>query len=624
MRKITDSTNYIIGIDFGHGETAAALYNIRQEVLQNLDILPGRHIVKSMVAIETQENDECIVIGDSVNNHIQSNKVRLSFKRRPSEMSHDDKELQIAFMKGVYQNILNQNVFLNNENHVVYIARPSSPSWDNEEAAYVQMATDAGIPVAGIHKESRAAFFQARKNVNNNNFGDFLRKGVLIVDFGSSTLDFTYLNDRMKMPIDFGSPGTEFGANSVETMFMRHFLDTSDKHEIIMFNELYGMNEKSKPYNLMLFDFRKSKENYYSGGEQAQWFTSRPDLLNMTSGEENQIDCIARCQYSREQVNQLLESYIEGIRTLVKDFKEKELKEQNVSFVFLTGGASRMDFVKGIFRELFNLDASCVESDNDPSSIVARGIALLSYADYITKKREEELRGEYDRIINEFNWEEELRKVISPIVKKDVVDIVDRRMLAWKSGNIYSSESSTKIHSVKALKTSFENALNVYSNFDFISLCRDTIQKELVTKVIEKVKNAFVDYRYNGDFGNFDSVFINLTAILNASSIRILTDKFTANGAGHIIYDAVVDFLGSDAFMLDINETKDRWPEARHRHYNFYLKKRNTLFNDDEWKIILDGIQFTNLNSIKSAVIRYLDRGIENYISYARLEALFN
>ncbi len=623
MKEITATTDYIIGIDFGHGETAAALYNINKNNLENLDILPGKHIVKSMVAITLQENVECIVIGDAVNYYIKSSsKIRLSFKRRPSEMSPDDKELQIAFMKGVYQNILNQNVFLNNKNHVVYIARPSSPSWDNEGAAYIQMAIDAGIPVAGIHKESRAAFFQARKNVNNDNFGNFLRQGVLIVDFGSSTLDFTYLNDRMKMPIDFGSPGTKFGANSVETKFMRFFLDTSDKPEIKEFKKLYGMNKKSKPYNLMLLDFRKSKETYYSGGGNALIFACRPDLLNMTSGEKNQIDYMGRCEYSREQINQLLESYIKRVRTLVKDFKEKELKERNVSFVFLTGGASRMDFVKGIFMQLFNLDASCVESDNDPSSIVARGIALLSHADCSTKQKEEELRREYARIINEFNWEEELRKVISPFVKKDVVDIVDKRMLAWKSGNIY--ENSTNTHSVKALKTSFENAFNVYRKFDFMSLCRNTIQEKIINNVIEKVKETFDDYQYRGDFGNFDNVFINMTAILNDSSIKILTDKFTANGVGHIIYDAVAEFVEGERFMLDLNESKERSSFARLRHYYFYLRKRDKLFNDDEWKRILGGIQFTNLDSIKSAVKGFLDRGIENYISYARLEVLFN
>lgn len=50
--------------------------------------------------------------------------------------------------------------------------------------------------------------------------------------------------------------------------------------------------------------------------------------------------------------------------------------------MYLTGGASRMDFVKSIFMEVFNLDEYHCVSDDNPSVIVSQGVADLAYARY--------------------------------------------------------------------------------------------------------------------------------------------------------------------------------------------------------------------------------------------------
>ena len=51
MKKVTDKTEFIIGIDFGHGETSAAFYDLKNQKKFDLDILPGLKVVKSAVAI---------------------------------------------------------------------------------------------------------------------------------------------------------------------------------------------------------------------------------------------------------------------------------------------------------------------------------------------------------------------------------------------------------------------------------------------------------------------------------------------------------------------------------------------------------------------------------------------
>ena len=159
MKKVTDKTEFIIGIDFGHGETSAAFYDLKNQKKFDLDILPGLKVVKSAVAILEQEGQQTICVGDAaIANAPIAKDFQISFKKRPSEMNEIERKRMIAFMKGIYMEILNRHPDYKTREHVVYIARPSQDSlWKSEESAYLALAEAAGIPVAGVQKESRAA-----------------------------------------------------------------------------------------------------------------------------------------------------------------------------------------------------------------------------------------------------------------------------------------------------------------------------------------------------------------------------------------------------------------------------------------------------------------------------------
>lgn len=195
MKQVTQNTEFIIGIDFGHGETSAAFYDLKNQEKKDLDILPGLKVVKSAVAILEQEGKETISIGDAaIQNAPLAKDFQIAFKKRPSEMNKIERGRMVAFMKGVYAEILNNHPDYKTRHHVVYIARPSQDElWKSEEEAYLKIAEDAGLPVAGIQKKSRAAYFRARTQPDSK-IDKQVRAGVLIVDFGSSTIDFTYLN----------------------------------------------------------------------------------------------------------------------------------------------------------------------------------------------------------------------------------------------------------------------------------------------------------------------------------------------------------------------------------------------------------------------------------------------
>lgn len=166
MKQVTKDTEFIIGIDFGHGETSACFYDLKEgsEPQKDLDILPSLKVIKSAVAILEQEGTETISVGEAAIQDAPSAKdFQVSFKKRPSEMTPVERNRMILFMKGVYSQILDRHPDFKTRNHVVYIARPSQDKlWKSEEEAYLKIAEDAGLPVAGIQKESRAAYFRAR------------------------------------------------------------------------------------------------------------------------------------------------------------------------------------------------------------------------------------------------------------------------------------------------------------------------------------------------------------------------------------------------------------------------------------------------------------------------------
>ena len=286
MKQVTKNTEFIIGVDFGHGETSACFYDLKKsnEPQKDLDILPGLHVIKSAVAILEQEGTETICVGDAaIMNAAYAKDFQISFKKRPSEMNKTERGRMVAFMKGVYAEILNRNPDYKSRDHVVYIARPSQDIWNSEEKAYVKIAEDAGLPIAGIQKESRAAFFRARTQPDSK-IDSYVKDGVLIVDFGSSTIDFTYLNSKLTKPIDDGRP---LGASEVEKTLLKYAMDNPSDGYMPEFVKLYGKDKESIPYNQMLYKFREAKEQYY--GKKLSVFSVSFDYGLLTSSEKAPI-----------------------------------------------------------------------------------------------------------------------------------------------------------------------------------------------------------------------------------------------------------------------------------------------------------------------------------------------
>lgn len=247
---------YIIGIDLGHGETSAAICPIQWDTpveqldpAKDLEMGGNKKVIPSAITIVDNGN---AYIGDSAFNPeiLKQADVHVCFKKAPRNINGEDEKLMIRYMQEVYRRIRESNsAMLTDNNHLVYIATPSGWSKVTQDL-YLEMAKKAGLPIAGLTKESRAAFVRAQHDVTSG-IGKYIEKGAIVFDMGSSTLDFTYMSSNNNL-IDHGF---DCGASFVEKMIYKQH---KDKNSVI--NRFEDKYPQLIPY--LLFEARKVKDKY--------------------------------------------------------------------------------------------------------------------------------------------------------------------------------------------------------------------------------------------------------------------------------------------------------------------------------------------------------------------------
>lgn len=393
---------YVVGIDYGHGETSAAICPIEwgkeagkreTNVLDiDLDIAARKKVITSAIC----HLEKGILIGDEAFEHMTDNNgIRVCFKKKPQSITGKDEKLMIDYMKAVYSRIREGHDELTDTNHIVYIARPSGWTDEDSKELYRQMAIQAGIPLGGLTSESRAAIFYAKSP--SVNFSKEISQGAIVFDLGSSTLDFTYLSDKEK-PIDFGY---NLGASIIDNAILDELILKNDgvKDFVTKFPEYR---------DALKFKARKFKEDAYSRNEDSKTIGGFP-LGNIISETEDSYDDFADT-YVKLRVNNLAElnsmieekaHYMQELEKAMNDFKQTKIDGKPVFGVFLTGGASRMNFIRPLIAKVFDLPIDKVKIDNDnPSLTISRGIALLGSTDVITSVLVKSLKKELPSMIN--------------------------------------------------------------------------------------------------------------------------------------------------------------------------------------------------------------------------------
>lgn len=592
MKKDMSKIEYVIGIDLGHGETSAAICPIQRgidakdlEPAKDLEMGGNRKVIPSAIAILPNGN---AYIGEAAFNPeiLKQAQVRVCFKQRPENIDGEAERLMMRFMKEVYHRIRENNSgMLNDDNHLVYIATPSG--WDkNAQALYLQMARQAGLPMGGITKESRAAFVRAQQDVTSG-LGKKIHKGAIVFDMGSSTLDFTYMNSELPGMVDFGY---DCGASFIEKAIFA--AKEKDDENIRLFEKKYP-----DLIDYLVFEARKIKEQiYFDPSLKVKKSINFDDFVDDEELEDERF----RLSFQPGELNQLLRDngYFGAIESSMKDYINNHIKGHKIYGVFMTGGASRMDFLKGMICDSWGLEPNQVYRDQDPSLTISQGVAEVARMDLQTEGMDEGLEDSIKTLANGNEVFDAFADILGGTLKEKVPDKVSEVLTAF----LQDEEAWTLYGLQNVLSQVIEETVSE-TTAEAPEMLAYAIDK-LTEPIRLKVEAIVAHYSSEGVQVNVPEIHIDridvdidLSSIVDSisSTIEVKSNnwvKYALMGVGAIfgLIGMGVGYLAGKLFSKKLTEEEKR-EKAMSKELN--SEEREKVFDAilDEWDNITSDIE---------------------------------
>lgn len=521
---------YVIGIDFGHGETSAAYCSIgwglpsgRLENATDIELESNKKVIPSAICISY---DNKAYIGRTAFHQdvLKESEVQVCFKQRPIDINGEKEQLMVRYMSEFYKLIREKRPNFTDDNHLVYIATPSG--WDDTaKNLYGRMAKMAGLPIAGITTESRAAFVRGQ-NKPDSSLPQYIDKGAIVFDMGSSTLDFTYLNDDTV--IDFGY---DCGASFIEQWI---YSDRKKGNEdVTIFEKRYP-----KLISKLLFEARLAKEEvYFHPEERFRRTVNFEDIID----DEDLKDGKMKFIFQPGELDDSLKAvgYIDKIKQAMIDFKYNHIHNAPIYVAFLTGGASRMDFIRSLVKECWNLSDNMICIDDDPSLTISQGVAEVARADIRSGSM-----GNPKELLNKLVSDCDVYSVFSDSLVDKVADEVTSTIASCVT-QFRDTDNDVSINDLEVfINDNIENDMNHVS--EWAMECYQSAFEQKTSEIREKLDKMVGNYTQKSVQMKQGNVSINSINNIDMSVIteqmRELTSTLTDSG---IMQDIVAGVAGA-------------------------------------------------------------------------------
>lgn len=657
-----DQIEYIIGIDFGHGETSAAICRVdNNKDPEDIDLTgTGKEAIPSTIYIESKDGVENILIGkEAIAEYGKggSGDFYAYFKQSPDTLDENKNpniRIMKLFMRKVYETIctrrageLMEGGIIKN-NHVVFIACPSqSQKWgDNAMQNYVTLALEAGLPVAGasiddkfrlsgIVRESRAAYIRA---LQKDEAKQIATKGILVIDYGSSTIDITYYKEGEK-PID---RGYQLGASFVEKAIFNYLKEAHDDLEGDQNPEILKQIERTYPSlaTKLLYSIRESKEKFYTDYAFANSIEIGFKFKPRVNADKIDVE-LSKTTITEE----IIASYICDVKVAFEDFKKNVVKSNNVTLLVLTGGASRMNFVQDLAKSVFGENVKMLPPQ-DPSLTVSNGIATAGRADVKLYHIAQ------DALSN--------AKITSPDIFSDVIqdaatdiagEVIDDMHSSYESfKNQYSDESVVSLKEriaakLKNRESAYQSRIQISFNYKlkaYINNIVDTILRKYVQEQFpefdfsqikgREIKDISVNIS-NSTLSTLEKVAKDAVETIEAGTIEIAIKALW--DAAALILAGILKLIGEGAALIykliTGKETKiksyEEFFEMLYADWNdkdTKLKKSDrqrvySAFSDNKESYkrrLINDIEYTlkNDSNLKSKILKASRDAVEEYV----------
>ena len=421
-----------IGFDVGDGESAIAAFEQGSGIEPVILPVGGSRSFLSAVGMLNGE----IVVGERAYTDALADGLSVRFKSRFTYDPARNEDI-VRFVRGTVRD-LQDNGLLGPEDAFV-VGCPAG--WNaTARARYRELLMRTGLREPQVISESRAAFLYAKYAKTVALDIDVLSKTALVIDIGSSTLDFAYIVGGRETGVGtFGD--IALGGGILDEELLHLCVEQSRDKDAIR----RVFQESRSWYSYCEIEARRLKEEYYTRLLDDPSASVKKVVRICYDGVQKltlKLDGDLARQLTEKPLNALQGR---GFTQAVQDALDHAVRltaDDPPCLVLLTGGASRMPFFRQLCREAFR-DAAVVCCP-EPEFSIAKG---LSYAGWIDSNLRE-FRKAIEKEITEERVAYTARKAMPqliPPVTEALVDLLIEEAAVpvvtdWQKGRIGTME----------------------------------------------------------------------------------------------------------------------------------------------------------------------------------------
>lgn len=546
----------IIGLDIGHCEIAAA----------TPEYMDGKFVGISNLYLDDNKN---YIIPAEVMYHEE---LFHYFKASPknfdevicgNEVKVKCRELMANLLVKVIHAIktCNPSSISQEDQILLIVGCPTSEKWTAEEnrkeyEKLIKFAT--GVEEVRVIPESRAAMFSALADGKGRMISAY--GGAMVYDFGSSTVDCTY----MKTGEQCVEMSWDLGAREIEKNLRKLMCQNAGEEAKQKNVKLATQNN----YTILERKLRAAKEAYFNGALD-EGSNIIPYKFPLDGGKKIKV-CLELDENSIQKaleediVLQVNHEIISGNwKSCCKEFfqKSKQYVEENrgaVKEIVLTGGASKMGFVVDYAREVFPEEHYTVTCAKNPSFSVSHGLVWVGLVDEFEK--------ECISIVKKNLMSKEAGKVesLKNSIKGNTMEMVRQAMLSAieKWAESAKDESLDELQSrinqelnnrISDIKLSNKNSVSNWSN-DLIKEIYTRLEREVQNKIGEALaqKVKMKDNEWKMIFQKLERMDIGIEKIISYVNVDYIFnwEKMFNLVTDYIIIDMMNSSLVQKLFLL--------------------------------------------------------------------------
>ncbi len=331
------------------------------------------------------------------------------------------------------------------------------------------------------------------------------QKGVLIIDFGGGTCDFTVMS-RLKIEHSWGD--MELGGRLFDDLFFQWFLEQNP-------DALNKIRENGDEFYVLYVKCKEIKEsfsrriahdpkhignkiveasgNFYGRLENMTWekFLARaqnytPSKTHLKYLEDSGIKSTKIQPNARINLLKWFEE------SLLKGLADKRIEPSNIKLTILAGGSSLWPFVPEITQRILMLDTGKIKRSGRPFAVISEGISLLPAMQNDIKKTkkcmdenlpdllknvQKNIREKTDEVIRQIHQEIRLQ-----LFKNKILPIIDSFR---KNGGSIESLEQQIAREAKAFEPTLHTILNEQL---------PTLQQGLPSIIYDNISQWFSQY----------------------------------------------------------------------------------------------------------------------------------